>query len=72
MLELRHYLLNIDDEEVIVDNFIELLHDELSPKVGKQMSNLAEKLREEGLDSGLIAKITKLPLARIKALQNKL
>ncbi len=88
LLELLHYLLNIDDEDANVDNLIELLHDELSPEVEKKMSSMAEKLREEGKEQqalrtakillkesfelSVIAKATGLSLTKIKALRKKL
>ncbi len=87
LVELVHYIFDIEDDRVSVHDLISIMHDKLSPDVEDKIMSLAEKLRLEGeLNKSLeiaqnmlaegsnpvfVAKVTRLPLNKIKELQKK-
>jgi recombination-promoting nuclease RpnB len=48
LLELFNYILNIDDSNLNADELLNIMHEELSPNVEKEIMSLAEQLIEKG------------------------
>ena len=88
VLQLLSYIMAVDDEHRSTKELTELMRNKISPKVGDEIVSLAERLIEEGelkksfeiarsmliegCEPVFIAKVTKLPITTIKALQKKL
>jgi len=54
VVELIKYILNIDDDHRDVAELVELMHDNLSPDVEKEIMTLAERIEEKGMEKGRI------------------
>lgn len=87
MIELLSYIINLDEENRTIKDFLTAIHDQVPVNVENQIMSLAERLIEEGelkgkletaqnmliegADPVFVAKVTKLKLDVIKALQIK-
>ena len=88
VLQLLSYIMAIDNEHRSTKELALLMKNKVSPKMGDKIMSLAEILIEEGIENNkletardmliegcdpvFVAKITKLPLDKIKALQKSL
>jgi recombination-promoting nuclease RpnB len=82
VLQLLSYIMAIDEEHRSISELTTIIHDKLSPEVEKEIMSLAEKIEQkgrtdamhevakrmlaEGSDPVFVAKVTKLPLNKIK------
>lgn len=85
VLQLLHYIMAVDEEHRNISELTTIIHEKLSPEVESEIMNLADRIKEEGklegkletaqemvsqgMDMNLIAKVTHLPLEKIKALK---